>query len=341
MKDYRAFCREALIIDSHNDTITAHIRAGNRSLFRPGESLDDRYSGVVAGPYGFFRPEEPHFQIDIPQMQAAGIDLGFFAVDVTGAFHHHLAQAMDAYGFLQHDIEASGADVQIVRRVGDIAEAREKGRPAILLAIEHADATARSLNVLRMLYEVGVRSIGLTHNRSSCAADGCGEAREGVGLTDYGVELVREMNRLGIVVDLAHVSPAGFMHALKVSEKPVLFSHGNAAALCPHQRNLSDAQLEALAENGGVIGLSYVPSFVHPSEPTLQHLLDHVDHVAEVAGIDHVGLGSDFDGGGLLLEDAGELENLVAGLFERGYAEADVRKVLGLNTLRVLEQVLP
>lgn len=191
-----------------------------------------------------------------------------------------------------------------------------------------------------MLYEIGVRSIGLTHNRSSLAADGCGEAREGVGLTRFGVELIKEMDRLGILVDLAHVSPGAFYHALEVSTKPVLFSYGNAKALCDHPRNLDDRQLEALAEKGGVIGMSYVPFFIDAENPTVGLLLDHIEHICDVGGAEIVGLGSDFDGGGTLLRDATETSRLTEGFLKRGFTEAQVRMILGENTLRVLEAAI-
>ncbi len=331
-------CRQALYIDSHNDTIVAHIRRGNYSLERGEEGAGARADGMIA----FLRgPEAPRpgadlIQINFPKMRAAGIDAGFFAVDVTLSLKNHLGYALDAFGYLLRDLEQCGARAVVVRRAQDILDARAAGEVALILAIEHADCTERSVHVLRALYELGVRSIGFTHNVSSCAADGCLEPRDGVGLTRFGRELVVEMNRLGMLVDLAHISPAGFFDALSVSRKPVIFSHGNAKALCPHFRNLADDQLRALAQNGGVIGMSYVPMFVDERTPTLPRLLDHIDHAVEVAGIDTVGLGSDFDGGGTLLKDAVETPRIVEGLIERGYSEGDIRKILGENTLRVL-----
>jgi len=340
--DYRELHRQALVIDSHNDTIVAHIRRGNYSLEVGAARAAERSSGVIA----FLRgPEEPrpgadHIQINLPKMREAGIDAGFFAIDVTLALKNHLGYALDALGYLQNDLDQSQAPAVIVRHTGDLLDAKAAGKVGIVLAIEHADCTERSLHVLRMLYALGVRSIGFTHNVSSCAADGCLEPRQGVGLTVFGRDLVREMNRLGMLVDLAHISPAGFFDALEVTAKPVIFSHGNAKALCDHPRNLADDQLKALAENRGVIGLSYVPFFVDEKAPTLERLLDHVDHVASLVGVETVGLGSDFDGGGTLLRDATEVPRIVEGLIRRGYSESDIRKILGENTLRVLREAI-
>lgn len=334
--------RDALVIDGHNDTIVAHIRRGNLSVARGQEHRVGDHAGTIGFTRGHEDPrgEAAEIQIDAPLMRAAGIDAGLFAIDVTLARHNHLTYALDGLGYLFNDLTKSGGGLAVARSVADLETARAADTPAAILAIENADVTEKSLYVLRSLYDLGVRAIGLTHNVSSCAADGCLEARSGVGLTAFGVELVREMNRLGMVVDLAHVSPGAFFHALEVVERPVLFSHGNARALCDHPRNLTDDQLRALRDNGGVIGLSYVPYFVDAERPTLARLLDHVDHVAGVAGIETVGLGSDFDGGGTLLRDATETPKIVGGLLARGYSEADVRAVLGENMLRVLRAAM-
>lgn len=337
--DYMGLHRDALVIDSHNDTIVAHIRRGNLSLERGQEGTDERYSGTISFLRGHQEspPGVAGIQINFPKMRQGGIDAAFFAIDVTLSLKNRLTYALDGIGYLLNDIDQTGAAVVVVRESEDILRAKATGKLGIVLAIEHADCTERSLNVLRMLYELGVRSIGLTHNVSSWAADGNLEAREGVGLTRFGVRLVEEMNRLGMLVDLAHVSESAFFSALEVVSRPVIFSHGNARALCDHPRNLTDDQLKALEANGGVIGMSYVPKFVDQVNPTLDRLLDHVDHVAEVAGVKTVGLGSDFDGGGTLLYDATKVPDITEGLLRRGYGDAEIRGILGGNTLRVLK----
>src|SRR5262249_38882258 len=163
--------------------------------------------------------------------------------------------------------------------------------------IENSDALEGSLNVLRMLHRIGVRSIGVTHNLSTWAAAGNAEARCGGGLTCFGVQMVQEMNRLGMVVDGSHIAERGFYDVLETSEQPVIASHSCCAALCDHPRNLTDDQIRALAQQGGVMGITFVPYFVDPNwkpsdwpaVPSLDQLLGHVAHAVEVGGIDHVG----------------------------------------------------
>ena len=208
----------------------------------------------------------------------------------------------------------------------------------MILHIEHADVTEKSLNVLHALYALGVRSLGFTHNVSSCAADGCLEARDGVGLTAFGVRLVREMNALGMVVDLAHVSPAAFFHALEASSRPVLFSHGNARALCDHPRNLTDRQLKDLFRAGGYIGINFFPRFLAPEGAPCDvgTVVSHIDRCHQLGGAGMVGFGSDFDG--ITQKPAGldnpeDFPKLIEELRARGYKEQDVRNIAGQSFL--------
>ncbi|MDA0746481.1 MAG: membrane dipeptidase, partial [bacterium] len=166
------------------------------------------------------------------------------------------------------------------------------------------------------------------------------ETRSRGGLTSFGVGLVEEMNLLGMLVDVSHISEHGFWDVMEVSAKPVIASHSNCKAVCDHPRNLNDKQIKALAENGGSMGVTFVPSFVDAEKPTLQRLLDHVDHAVQLVGADYVGIGSDFDGGGTLVEDATVFPQITEGLAGRGYTEEDLRKILGGNHLRVLTEAI-
>jgi membrane dipeptidase len=341
---------DALVIDSHNDAIVSHIRRGCLSI--TGQDAPDlaRLEGTVMYLRGPLETEAYAWngQINLPKMKAGGIDAAFFAVDVTRAWKNHLAYALDALGFFDADLSQCGDEITVARSAADVEEAKAAGRMAAILVVENSDALEGSLNVLRMLYHLGVRSIGITHNLSTWAAAGNAEARCGGGLTRFGVDLVEAMNRLGMLVDVSHISERGFFDTLEASQRPVIASHSCCAALCDHPRNLTDEQIRALAQHGGVVGITFVPGFVDPTwtpaqwpaRPAVSQLLDHVDHAVEVGGIDHVGIGSDFDGGGSVLRDATEFPQITAGLFERGYTEAAIRKILGLNHLRVLRGAL-
>jgi len=318
MREFERIHEEAVIVDSHNDTIIAHKRLGISLKMRTDKT-----------------------QVDLPRLREAGVNVSFFAVDVTLAIKNYLTYALDAFGFFEKVLESSKDEVLIIGTEKDLFETLRKGNLAVILAIENSDAVEGSLNILRMLFKLGVRSIGLTHNPRSLAADGVGESRTGGGLTNFGVQLIEEMNNLGILVDLAHISEKGFWDALEVSRKPVIVSHGNCKALCDHRRNLTDEQIRGLASKRGVIGVTFVPAFVDEKKPSISRLIDHIDHIVDIAGVDYVGIGSDFDGGGTLLKDVTELPKITENLLERGYAEKEVKKILGGNFLRVLSEVLP
>ena len=335
-----ALHNEAIVVDTHNDTIVAHIRRGNLGLDGKPAVDSVRRTGTVAflrGPMDrVARAKE--VQINFPKMRAGGIDAATFAVDVTLARNNYLAYALDAFGYFE--VEAKQNDVVIVRSAEDVVAAKREGRLAAILAVENSDVVEGSLNVLRMLHRAGVRSIGLTHNISSWAADGNAEERSQGGLTSFGVQLVEEMNRLGMVVDISHISTYGFRDVMEVSQRPVIASHSNCKAVCDHPRNLDDDQIRALARNGGSMGVTFVNRFVDADQPTFERLLDHIDHAVQVGGVDHVGIGSDFDGGGNLVEDATAFPQITAALVGRGYGEEDVKKIMGGNHLRVLGEAL-
>ncbi|MDE2888228.1 MAG: dipeptidase [Gemmatimonadota bacterium] len=340
--DAAHFHRDALVIDSHNDAIVNHIRRGNLGFSGSPPPDRDRRNASVAGLRGLLDRSalESPVQIDFPKMRTGGLDAAFFAVDVTLAVKNHLTYGLDALGFFDSELAAHEGDVVLAKAAGDIVRAKQDGKLAVILAIENSDGVEGSINVLRMLHRVGVRSIGLTHDVSSLAADGNAEARSRGGLTRFGVRLVEEMNDLGMLVDVSHISEAGFWDVMEVSQKPVIASHSNCKALCDHPRNLSNEQIRAVAKNGGSIGVTFVPRFVDKSTPTFARLLDHVDHIVQLAGAGHAGIGSDFDGGGTLLDDATSFPRISDGLLARGYSEGDVRKVLGGNHLRVLREAI-
>ncbi len=334
---------QSLVIDSHNDAIVAHIRRGNVSLADEHAKNPDQHSGTIAYLRGRVPPEEDAIgiQLNIPKMRQGGIDVAFFAVDVTRAWKNHLSYALDAFGWFDAEVAANASDICIVRKAADIQVAKAEGKLAAVLAIENSEGVERSLNILRSLYCLGVRSIGLTHNPNTWASTGNDEGETGGGLTKFGVQLVKEMNRLGMLVDVSHISERGFWDVLDISDAPVIASHSNCKTLCNHSRNLTNEQLKAIAVNDGVVGITFVPGFIAEDgwrkTPPFAQLLNHIEYAIDVAGLDHVGIGSDFDGGGDLLKDATEFPRITEGLSERGYSDAAIQKVLGGNHLRVFE----
>lgn len=320
-----ALHHDSIVFDGHCDTLL-EIQAGKRKLGKRSEKGD----------------------IDLPRLRQGGVTAQVFALYLEDRFLPAQAtreslRLLDVfYGELAENADA----LLLATRAQDIEEAKRTGKVAAVIGCEGAEALEGDLGVLRMLHRLGLRLLTVTWSRRNQAADGTYESHTGGGLTRFGLKLVEECNRLGILLDISHLSAAGVRDVMSASSQPVIASHSNAYALCPNVRNLSDEQLVALAEKGGTVGVTFVPAFITESgrEATLSRLLDHIDHIAHMIGIDHVALGSDFDGFGppatVGLEDATHMPAITAGLLERGYSEAEVRLVLGGNLLRVFRQVV-
>jgi membrane dipeptidase len=316
--------RDSIVFDGHCDTLL--------------EILDGRR------PFGE-RSTKGH--IDLPRLREGGVTAQVFAVYLEDKFLPASAvkQTLRILDVLFRELQAHPDDFALATCAADIEAAKASGKVAAVIGIEGAEALEGDLGVLRMLYRLGVRLLTVTWSRRNQAADGGYEMRTGGGLTEFGVKLVQECNQLGIILDISHLAPAGVRDVLELCRQPVVASHSNSRALCSHWRGLDDEQLRALAATGGVAGVTFVPAFLADDrkEANLERLLDHVDHMAGVAGIDHVGLGSDFDGfhppAPKGLEDVTRLPAITEGLVRRGYSDDDVRKVLGGNWLRVLRQV--
>ena len=287
-------------------------------------------------------------QVDLPRLKEGGVTAQIFACFVPvdqyrrGATRHAL-QRIDTF---YQALEAYPKDLMLATTAADIRKAKRAGKVAGILGLEGAEPIDDSIELLRSFYRLGVRNLGLTWNFRNDVADGVFEGELARGLTPFGVKVIEECNRLGILIDVSHLAPAGLEDVLRVSQQPIIASHSNAAAVCNNIRNLTDEQIEAIASRGGLIGVTFVPSFLtlpyHSA--TIEHVLDHVDHLVKTAGADHVMLGSDFDGMGTVvpkgLEDATCFPALTAGMLSRGHSEATVRKILGLNFLRVFETVV-
>jgi membrane dipeptidase len=323
--------------------------------------------------------------VDIPRLREGEMHAPFFAFWVPVFFRgaEAVRRTLDLRDAMQSVFDAHRDKIEQATTAADIERIVKARKIAAFLTIEGGHAIDDDLRVLRIYYQLGIRSMTLTHARNNNWADSSSDTPAHDGLTDFGKEVVREMNRLGMIVDLAHVSDKTFYDALAVTSKPVIVSHSSMRAISNVPRNVSDEMLRALAKNGGVVGINFGMGFINPKDAeklkqatdaeaeapiltgkalddyaaenaqnlfgkqvqvvaTVEDIADHVDHAVKIAGIDHVGIGSDFDGiAGTAngLEDVSKMPALVAVLLKRGYAAADLKKILGGNFLRVLREV--
>jgi membrane dipeptidase len=326
--------------------------------------------------------------VDIPRLREGGVGAIFFAlwvpVEITGGAATQ--RARDLLEATLKQIQIHGGDLALATSSKEISAARAKNKIAVLLGIEGGHAIDNDLDVLRAFHARGARYMTLTHNAATEWADSSNDSPRHHGLTDFGKQVIREMNRLGMLVDISHVSDPTFYDVLKASRAPVIASHSCCRALCDAPRNLDDAMIKALASRGGVIHITFHDGFlsqeyananrtlrseIAPNEQAVgqevgenearnlmvlqrlsdesigagklpqvswEKIVDHIDHAVVVAGMDHVGVGSDFDGAFMPagMEDASKFPLLTEGLLQRGFEESQIRKILGENTLRVL-----
>lgn len=285
--------------------------------------------------------------LDIPRMKEGGVDVQFFAVFIEDIYKpdRSLKRTLQLIDCFYKEIEKNQDDISLVTNYNQIGEVNSAGKIAAILSIEGGEALEGDLGVLRVLYKLGVRLLTLTWNQRNQIADGIGESRTGSGLTKFGLKVIDEMNRLGMLIDVSHLSETGFWDVIKRSKAPIVASHSNCYALCPHLRNLKDKQIKALADKGGVIGITFVPNFLtqEKRKTTVGDVVKHIDYLVEKVGVDYIGLGSDFDGTGGLplgLEGVDKVPNITGELLDRGYKEKDIKKILGENFLRVFKEVV-
>lgn len=342
----RRILSETPLFDGHNDLPWA-IRTY------------DAAPGDVAA-YGL-RGETPG-HTDIPRLQAGMVGAQFWSVYIPySAVEEGAAKVQLEQIDIANRIFQLHPDVfEQARTASDVERIFGEGKIASILGMEGGHAIENSLGALRAFYAMGVRYMTLTHSNNIDWADSCCEPAEHGGLTEFGKEVVREMNRLGMIVDLSHVSPETMHDALDVAEAPVLFSHSSARAVTDHPRNVPDDVLRRLPENGGVVMITFVPSFINedvmkwgalPREErertpqpraTMEDVIRHIEHVRKVAGIDHVGIGADYDGISTVpvgLEDVSTYPALFAELARRGWTDEELRKLAGENVLRVMREV--
>ncbi|MBK6962435.1 MAG: dipeptidase [Bacteroidales bacterium] len=361
---------DAFTIDSHNDT--------------PMWFTDTTYN------FGINHADmRPRNRVDIPRMETGGLDAAFFAVFVGQGERTDpgndkaLLQALNTFEAIDRNLRINNLKAAPAFTVTDGKIIEKQGKRAVYVGLENGYPIGNNLKNVERFYNLGARYITLCHTRNNDICDSSTDTTEHYGVTEFGRQVIDEMNRLGMMVDISHVSDKSFYDAIKLSKTPVIASHSCARALCDNPRNLSDDMLRALARNNGVIQMCILSSYVKTPLPnpgrdsaqaalrtkyngfknlsdsvmtiarnewyeidevfpqvlaTVEDVVDHIDHIVKIAGIDHVGIGTDFDGGGAVkgCEDVSEMGNITLELVRRGYSKKQIEKIWGGNLLRVL-----
>mgnify|MGYP000947698412 CR=1 FL=1 len=303
----------------------------------------DSLMGVVNGDRRLIERGEGH--LDLPRLKEAGALMQVFACFVDDEYVKKEAanRTLAMIDSFYKEAGNSGGLLRPVLSYDDLAAVKAGGGVGGMLSIEGGESLEGSLYILRSFYRLGVRAITLTWSRRNELGDGVGED-SGSGLTEFGRNVVKEMNRLGMIVDVSHLNEKGFWDVIDACGAPVIASHSDCKALCSNKRNLTDEQIRAIADADGVIGINFYAGFLNDDEGQagMQDIVRHIDHIADVAGIDHVGFGSDFDGCHLPGDMSGA-ENMPAilhSLLDNGYGKDDVDKISYKNWERVIKRVL-
>lgn len=339
-KDFDAYHRSLFVANIHGDYGIEFAQAREESSER----------GIVDEQY-------------LPKLEKGGLDFEFYTV---GGDHRIFTQDDDFTRGTLRSIDHAYAELTveskrcaIIRTTADINAARARGQKAFLLTIEGAAPIQNDLSLLRNFYRLGLRSVIFTWFKSNPTADGVGEKRNG-GLTNFGRDVVLEMNRLGMVIDICQCAPQTVSDILDLSADPVIASHANASGLYPHVRNLTDDQILKLAEGDGLIGLTSFPAHVGKGRVSINDYLDHFDYVRDLVGVRHIAVGlnivvhkaskaqnfyenSDIEYSDLWLpglEDVDDVPNITKGLLERGYSDEQIQDIMGGNVMRLLERVI-
>jgi membrane dipeptidase len=364
---------KAFTIDSHNDT--------------PMWFTDTAYDFSVN--HAGLRPRN---RVDLPRMEQGGLDAAFFAVFVgqgersMKGNEKALKQALNTFEAINKTVKQNSSKAELAINASDGNNIEKQGKRAVYIGLENGYPIGNDLNNVAQFYKLGARYITLCHTKNNDICDSSTDTTEHNGVTEFGKQVITEMNRLGMMVDVSHISDKSFKDVLQISKTPVIASHSCARALCDNPRNLSDDLLMSLAENGGVIQMCILSSYVktplpNPKRDSAQAVLrtkyngfnnlsdslmtiarrewyetdekypqvlasvadvvDHIDHIVKVAGINHVGIGTDFDGGGAVkgCEDVSEMGNITLELVRRGYKKGQIEKIWGKNLLRVMKSV--
>ena len=371
---------EAIVLDTHIDT--------TQRLMRPGWNFFERHEPSVRGQRG---PGGAGNHVDYPRMREGGLDSLFFSIYMAGTVTGPPAvkRALEQIDAVRRLTEARPDAMVLATTAAEVRAAHQAGKLAALMGMEGGHMIDESLAVLRDYARLGVRYLTLTHSDNTTWGDSSGDKAAHNGLTVFGKDVVRELNRLGVMVDVSHAADKTFEDALATSRAPHLASHSSCRALTGHVRNMTDDMIKALALKGGVIQINYLNSYIDETlrlaeaarrpqvdalrrdmevkypgpenaekrmletiaavgalQPPLpvakwERIVDHIDHAVKIAGAEHVGLGSDFDGATMPegMEDVTRLPKITEELLRRGYTEAQIKGILGENLLRLMERV--
>jgi membrane dipeptidase len=367
--------RRAIVVDGHNDIVSP--------------MTDDDFDLATSSKGMIHATDGTPYHSDLERFKESGLTGEFFSIYVGGdtwKAGRAMPRAIDMIDATYRQIERHPQQLTLCTTAAQIRAAKRNGKMCVLMGIEGGYAIENSLSALREFYRLGVRYMTLTHNVTHDWADAHHDTPKNNGLSDFGKEVVREMNRLGMFIDIAHVSEKVMNDVLDISTAPIIASHSDARALNDHTRNISDDVLRRIAKNGGVVMVNFYPSFLDartnkeendrsarlkPQVDALKaqykddikglnvamaklyaddpiyvapymRIVDHIDHIKAIAGIDHVGIGSDFDGVPFLpagMNGAEDLPLVTYEMLRRGYSESDIRKVLGENLLRAMAQM--
>lgn len=281
-------------------------------------------------------------QFDLERACESSLMLQFFAMFTMPAEPNiALRQILKQLEKYHTEIQINSSRVFPVCQYGDLLKSDNAGKLGALLHLEGGECLGNDLEILHMLYRMGLRSMGFTWNNRNQLADGIGEGNAGGGLSMKGREVAAEMDGLGIILDLSHMSINSFYDALNYYQKPVMATHSNAFKLCRHRRNLNDDQLKALRDHGGVVGITQVEDFVSETDASIEKMIDHIVYIAELIGAEHVALGSDFDGADdMVIKEVSGYNAMPELLSKRGFSAKETEMILSSNALGVLEQVL-
>lgn len=282
---------------------------------------------------------------DLERARNGKVMLQFLAAYIESQYKPTLAtwRGLELIHAAHRFIKENSTRAFMIREKKDLLLLPDSEKTGLLLSVEGGEILGESLFMLDLIYELGVRALGLTWNQRNAIADGAGEKTES-RLTQFGVKVVRRMNELGMLIDVSHLNEAGFWHVLEISDQPIAASHSCAYSLCPHPRNLKDDQLRAIARTQGVVGVNFFPSFLtQESKASLSDVVKHICHIAETAGVETVGLGSDFDGISHTpsgLDHVGNVPRLAEALLKVGFSVQEVEQIMYKNFMRLLNSVV-